>query len=498
VVADLAQADHAVQAGTDEECKARPWRDQRVTRGRMPEVCKFTTWRRRSARRTWQVGANAASVWIGFGLLQVRLAAGRLRFEEDPAVSSGVVPANEAARLSAVRRYDILDTPPDGAFDRITAVAARLFGVPISIVSIVDTDRIWFKSHHGLDVEEIGRDPGLCASAILDNRPWVITDAKFDPRTLANPLVAGDFGLRFYAGSPLRTHDGFNLGTLCVIDHEPREMSAEEIATLTDLAAVVVDELELRLSARRTVQLESELRSHAESVAATLQESLIPPALPSIQGLDLASRYLVAQLDQVGGDFYDVVAAEWGPALVVGDACGKGTMAAATAGAARWTLHTVLLENGDPVAALRRLNDSLIRSQPEESRRYVTAAAAALQRNENGTEVTVALGGHPHPLIVRREGPVEQLGAPGPILGWFPDSRYESAATLLHSGDLLVMFTDGLIEAIAGHGETDDGPIRQILAPLARHSATEVANRLYDAIGTDRRDDAAFVVVHAL
>ncbi len=158
------------------------------------------------------------------------------------------VPVNEAARLAAVRRYDILDTPPDGAFDRITAMAARLFKAPIAIVSIVDHDRIWFKSHHGLDVTQIGRDPGLCASAIMQAEPYVLSDAKLDPRSLANPLVAGDFGLRFYAAAPLRTADGFNLGTLCVIDKEPRPVNAEDIAQLQDLAAVVIDQMELRRS----------------------------------------------------------------------------------------------------------------------------------------------------------------------------------------------------------------------------------------------------------
>lgn len=166
-----------------------------------------------------------------------------------------LVPIDEAARLDAVRRYDILDTPPDGAFDRITALAARLFDVPIAIVSIVDADRIWLKSHHGLpDVEQIGRDPGLCASAILQHLPWVITDAARDPRTLANPLVAGDLGLRFYAGAPLTTADGHNLGTLCVIDREPRQITAFETASLVDLAALVMDQLELRLAARRAVE----------------------------------------------------------------------------------------------------------------------------------------------------------------------------------------------------------------------------------------------------
>jgi GAF domain-containing protein len=162
--------------------------------------------------------------------------------------------ADEQARLAAVRRYDILDTPPDGSFDRITALAARRFGVPIAIVSIVDEDRIWFKSHHGLQVDEIGRDPGLCASAILSDQPWILTDAKTDVRSLSNPLVAGEFGLRFYAGVPLRTSDGYNLGTLCVIDKVPRPVDWQQIDDLNDLAAIVMDQMELRLAARRAVE----------------------------------------------------------------------------------------------------------------------------------------------------------------------------------------------------------------------------------------------------
>src|SRR6185503_1967187 len=123
----------------------------------------------------------------------------------------------EGERREVVRRYDVLDTPPDGTFDRITALAARLLRVPIAIISIVDHDRIWFKSRHGLDAEQINRDPGLCASCILQDAPWVVTDARADARALANPLVAGAMGVQFYLGIPLRTHDNFNLGTLCVL-----------------------------------------------------------------------------------------------------------------------------------------------------------------------------------------------------------------------------------------------------------------------------------------
>ena len=176
----------------------------------------------------------------------------------------------EAARLAAIRRYDILDTPPDGAFDRVTAIAARLFQVPIAIISIVDHDRIWFKSHHGLDVKEIDRVPGLCSSAILQVEPWILLDAKSDPRSLANPLVAGEFGLRFYVGVPLHTSDGHNLGTLCVIDQEARSVSEDQIQHLKDLAACVMDHMELRLAARRAV---SQLETVIEEKDAALHRS---------------------------------------------------------------------------------------------------------------------------------------------------------------------------------------------------------------------------------
>lgn len=111
-----------------------------------------------------------------------------------------LLPRNESERLDALRRYQILDTPPEGAFDHITEVAASLLQVPIAIVSLVDHDRIWFKSHHGLDAQQTGRDPGLCASAIISDEVYYLRDALSDMRSLANPLVAGSLGFRFYAG----------------------------------------------------------------------------------------------------------------------------------------------------------------------------------------------------------------------------------------------------------------------------------------------------------
>jgi sigma-B regulation protein RsbU (phosphoserine phosphatase) len=404
---------------------------------------------------------------------------------------------DESQRLGAVRRYEVLDTPPDGAFERITSLAARLFDVPISIVSIVDEHRIWFKSHHGVDVEEIGRDPGLCASAVLGSGPWLVNDARNDPRTLANPLVAGELGLRFYAGVPLTTHDGYNLGTLCILDMQPRELTEAEVASLSDLAQVVMDELELRLAARRTVELENELRRRAEDVARTLQASLMPARVPDVSGLQIVARYHVANADQVGGDFYDVVPdAEGGCAVVVGDVCGKGTAAAARTGTARWVLRATVAESWTPAGALARLNAVMVRAQDQPGD-YCTAVVARVAPVQDGaTTVTVGLAGHPHPLILRSNGTVEPIGVTSPVVGWTLEASYAEVATPMCSGDLMVLFTDGTLEMVAGHGATDDEQVRALLGPLAGQGPEAVAGALDEALGAvDLRDDAAFLVV---
>ena len=221
-------------------------------------------------------------------------------------------PPNEIERLAAVRRYDILDTPPDGAFDRITALAARRCGVPIAIISVVDEDRIWFKSHHGLAVEQIDREPGLCSSAILGDEPYILNDAQADPRSLANPLVAGDFGLRFYGAVPLTTSDGHNLGTLCVIDKEPRPIDQDQIEDLKDLASVVMDQLELGLSARSSVgraelmakEIDHRVMNSLQFVSGLLaMQSRSPEIGAAASHLELAANR-VAAVAQVHRHFY--------------------------------------------------------------------------------------------------------------------------------------------------------------------------------------------------
>lgn len=180
----------------------------------------------------------------------------------------------EEDRINALKRYEILDTPPDGSFDRITALAAKMFNMPIALITLVDHDRIWFKSKSGLeDVSQIDRAPGLCASAIFSKEVYLVENAVEDPRTLSNPLVCGEFGLRFYAAAPLRTHDGHNLGTLCIIDKNQRYINREQMEMLQGMAGIVIDEMELRLSARNAISESKERIAQLEQEILTLKSN---------------------------------------------------------------------------------------------------------------------------------------------------------------------------------------------------------------------------------
>lgn len=177
-------------------------------------------------------------------------------------------PPNEEQRIKALRRYKILDTPPDGSFDHLTKLASTLFNMPIAIISLVDENRIWFKSHEGVDFEQVDRDPGLCASAILKDDIYIVEDALRDPRVLTNPLVTGKFGLKFYAAAPLKTSDGYNLGTFCIIDKKQRYLTEPQKEILQRLADIVIDEMELRLAARNLLE---DTHQHLQNTISTIE-----------------------------------------------------------------------------------------------------------------------------------------------------------------------------------------------------------------------------------
>ena len=152
-------------------------------------------------------------------------------------------------------RSAILDTIPDEALHRVTAMAARLFSAPISIVSVVDHDRTWFRSHYGPEVDQIARDVDLRTATIAHTEPVIIENGQRDPRSQDSHLVTGPLGLRFYVGVPLKRNDGQTIGTLSVLDFTPRTATATEVANLQDLAALVVAQLEARHEGLRTVEM---------------------------------------------------------------------------------------------------------------------------------------------------------------------------------------------------------------------------------------------------
>lgn len=156
------------------------------------------------------------------------------------------IPTDEALRLADLQSLGILDTPSEERFDRITQAAQRLFRVPIALVSLIDSERQWFKSRQGLCELETARNISFCGHAIHCNHPFVVPNACEDERFADNPLVTGDFHLRFYAGVALRSTNGRPLGTLCLIDRQPKTMTPEELMLLTDLAAWAERELNLR------------------------------------------------------------------------------------------------------------------------------------------------------------------------------------------------------------------------------------------------------------
>jgi GAF domain-containing protein len=161
------------------------------------------------------------------------------------------IPSNDAERLAALRELLILDTPPEERFDKVARFAAQEFDMPIALVTLIDENRQWFKARVGLDVCETGRDVSFCGHAILQPDIFIIPDARADERFADNPIVTGPPHVIFYAGAPLTMPSGFTIGTLCLIDHQPRELDATEMAILSTLRDLLLEELNNREEARR-------------------------------------------------------------------------------------------------------------------------------------------------------------------------------------------------------------------------------------------------------
>ncbi len=187
--------------------------------------------------------------------------------------SSTILPDNETVRLAALKSYAVLDTGPEEAFDRITRAVSSFLEAPMAFVTFVESERVWFKSSHGVSLNECERNGAFCAMTIGQETPLVVENATLDPRFRENPFVSGAAGIRFYAGAPLqarRQHSNQqdNIGTLCVFDTRPRVLSEKELNFLTDMAALVVDELELRRTTHKVLgETEKRFRDFATTTS---------------------------------------------------------------------------------------------------------------------------------------------------------------------------------------------------------------------------------------
>ena len=191
---------------------------------------------------------------------------------------TATMPSTEAARLAALNRYAILDTEPEQSFDDLVVLASFVCRTPIATLSLVDDHRQWFKSKVGVEIRETPRDISFCAHAIQQEELFIVPDALADPRFKDNPLVLGDPHIRFYAGAPLIDEDGYALGTLCVMDRQPRELDDTQREALFSLRRLALSQIELR----RNIQLLKEALSdrtreeHArEQELKQLQEKLV-------------------------------------------------------------------------------------------------------------------------------------------------------------------------------------------------------------------------------
>src|SRR5712692_7543482 len=164
---------------------------------------------------------------------------------------------DEPARLDALYAYDVLDTPPEAAFDDLTRLASQICGTPVAMVSLVDGNRQWFKSKIGTEVTQTPRDIAFCAHAILQPELFIVTDAEADERFADNPLVTAAPHVRFYAGAPLITPEGHALGTLCAVDQVPHALSPEQQEALRALARQAMDQLRLRRNLKQLRELEA-------------------------------------------------------------------------------------------------------------------------------------------------------------------------------------------------------------------------------------------------
>jgi Stage II sporulation protein E (SpoIIE)/GAF domain len=353
----------------------------------------------------------------------------------------------------------------------------------------------------GLDRDAFATRPAIAHAPLLAGVLWrgetlliedVATWASRDDSVRAHGVLADGRLPRSWLAAPVRGRSGTVLGAIYLGHHRAHAFSPRQEELLGGLCAQLGVAME-----------NAALFAERSRVAAALQETLLPPLLPGIPGVDVATRYRPTGAGNlVGGDFYDVFelgAQTWG--LLVGDVSGFGPEAAALTGLARYAIRAVAATERRPSAVLAQLNETMLRQRLEE--RFFTAVYAVVAPSEDGVEVTLSSAGHPPAALLRDDETVELLDRrPGMLLGLFPEPELEDERVLLGPGDALVLYTDGVVEARDDRGsQFGFERLEALLSTCAGRSADGIARRLELAVldhqGDKMPDDVAILVLRA-
>jgi stage II sporulation SpoE-like protein/GAF domain-containing protein len=426
----------------------------------------------------------------------------------------------DPARIGAVLDTQLLGTPAEDAFDDLVELARAVSGAELAAFAVVDANRSYRKAALGPGLVPGSAHPvheSSCAVVIDTDVPLVVTDTAADERVRSLGFVA-DTGAAALCCVPVRGPGGHAIGTLLVADRLVREWTPAQVRALHTTARVIGRQVLLRQSLRATRgqvnamgdrlaavtfrrDALTEQLSETRALAASLQDSLLPPALASIPGADAAAAYLPASAAvEVVGDFYDLFAAGKGSCVVMGDVCGKGVEAAKVTALARYTVRTEATQHAEPHIVLRRLHEAL---RTQNSGAFLTAVVVMLEADGHGGLVGALCSGGHEPVLVRRaDGAVERIWSSGPMLGVFAEPDLRDIEVALGPGDLMLLYTDGITEARPGRGGElfGDDRLAAVVAACGGLTAEQAVEHVISAAVDHRRggtsnDDTAVLAI---
>jgi len=376
--------------------------------------------------------------------------------------------------VSSDGRADLLTAGLKESLDRVSTLAATALSTPNASVMFAGAHVLpGMSGALGIDDQESLFAQLLCADVIGSDDKLIIGDIRLD-RRMSNSNVPDTASMIAWAGVPVHDQGGQVAGVLWVADQVPRQWSATDIAVLETLAEVASSEVALRAALAHS--------AGRAALAQTLEESLLPPPrLPDIPGLQVAARYAAGGTGaEVLADFCDVfpsVGGTWG--MVVGDVCGKGSVAAKGTPLARYTLRAVARRQTRPSLILAHLNQMLM-DWPTDDPRFLTAIYAAVRPVRGGARVRISSAGHPLALVRGANGHVHDFGRPGALLGVLARPELHDSQRLLRPGDSLIMFSDGVTEARGGPARDlyGDERLRSLVAQLDDLTAAAMADAI--------------------